>query len=163
MTIPPSWRDKVMKYYYYTIIFIIMLHIVDLWQYYVWKIRSGVTLTNLFMVLYMCWIYRCRLHVVLWSHIGILILLLAVRQDFYSPLCLCGHRGDTVFNGVELALFSMMWNWRDLRAGPTFFYWPKLVAPFFSSMVSLHNWYCGAEVFGLKVWNTLPALHCRPL
>ena len=54
MTISPSWRDKVMEYYYCTIIFIIMSNIVDLWQYYVWKIRSGVTLTNLVMVLYMC-------------------------------------------------------------------------------------------------------------
>ena len=54
----------------------VTLFIVDLWQSCVCCIRSGVTQCAIFMVLYMCRMCQCRLHAVLWSHIGILMGLL---------------------------------------------------------------------------------------
>ena len=43
----------------------VTLHIVDLWQYYVHCTRSGVTRCTLFMVLFLCRMYRCGLHAAL--------------------------------------------------------------------------------------------------
>ena len=48
-----------------------------------------------------------------------------------------------------LILYSMVWNWRVLRARPMLFYWPKLPAIFlFSTVFSFlpisMDWYCGA-------------------
>ena len=49
------------------------LQFVDLW-------RSGVIRCTLFMMLYLRHICQCGLHAVLWSHIGILMRLLAVES-----------------------------------------------------------------------------------
>ena len=48
---------------------------------------------------------------------------------FFPTQCLCG-----IF---LLTLYSMVWNWRILKAAPMFFYWPKLIAPVLSSTVFL--------------------------
>ena len=47
--------------------------IVDLWQYCVCCIRSGVTLCTLLIVFYLDRMCQCGLHAVLWLHIGILM------------------------------------------------------------------------------------------
>ena len=69
----------------------VTLLLVDLWQYYACCIRSGVTRSTFFMVLYLCRMCQCGLHVVFWSHIGILIRL-AVRQNLYSSLSVPAYR-----------------------------------------------------------------------
>ena len=63
------------------------LHIVDLWQYCVCCIRSGVIRCTLFMMLYLCRMWQFGLHTVLWSHIGILMGLLAAEfSSIAGPL-----------------------------------------------------------------------------
>ena len=59
-----------------------------------------------------------------------------------------------VWDGVGLAPFSMVWNWRVSRAGPMLFYWPKLLYPYYTSTIFPFlfflsiGWYCEAWVFG---------------
>ena len=50
----------------------------------------------------------------------------------------------------------MVWDWRVSRAGPMLLYWPKLLYPYYSLLLSFNfyfilsiGWYCGAVVFGL--------------
>ena len=68
----------------------VTMFIVDLWRYFVSRIRSGVTRCTLLMVLYVDRICQCGLREVLWSYIGTLMRRVAAeprRQlDFYSPL-----------------------------------------------------------------------------
>ena len=99
-----------------------------------------------FMVLYLGRMCQCGLHVVLWSHIGILIRFLAAEpRSTFIPLSvsLRNDLADPVFDGVGLA---------D-GAGPMLYYWPNY--PFLPStilpflfLLSI-GWYCGAGVFGL--------------
>ena len=128
-------------------------YIVDLWQYYVCCIWSGVTLCTLFMVLYLWSMYQSGLRSVLWQHIGILISILAaepriVPQDFYSS------RSQYLCTWNDLAaLYLMVWDWRVLWAGPIHFYWPKLRVPFPSSTVFLFSSFflcVGIVVLGLR-------------
>ena len=55
----------------------VTLHVVDLWQYCVCCIRSGITRCTHVMVLYLHLKCQCGLHAVLWSHISILMRRLA--------------------------------------------------------------------------------------
>ena len=68
----------------------VTLLIVDLWQYYIcciYKIRCNLmALSTLFMVFYLYGIFQCGLHAVLWSHIGILMCLLAAEPRITSEL-----------------------------------------------------------------------------
>ena len=126
-------------------------HIVNLWQYYVCCTRSGVIRCTLFMVLYQCCMCRLGLHVVLWSHIGILMSLLAAASRsteglLFSCQCLCGT--------ILVTQSSMVWDWLVSRASPmpsiglaarSLFVFCRFPFLFFHSM----GWYCGAGVFGL--------------
>ena len=143
------------------------LLIVDLWQYCAICIRSGVTRCTIFMVLYLCRMCQCWLHVMIWSHLRMLMRLLAAEpRSTAGPLlpsqCPCGT--------ILLILYSMVWDWRVSRARPMLFYRPKQLYPFLSStifpflfLVSL-GWYCAAGVSGpIGIDHSLPALHFRPL
>ena len=134
------------------------LLIIDLWQYCLCCIRSDVTRCTLFVVLYLCRMCQCGLHAVLWSHIGILKGVFAAEPrstagTLFRSQCPCGT--------ILLTLYSMVWDWQVSRAGPMFFYWPKLLYPFLSSTIFPFlffrsiGWYCGAGVFGL--------IRCRSL
>ena len=62
------------------------------------------------MVLYLCRMFQCGLHVVLWSHIAILMHLLAAelhssQRRLFAFQCLCGMILLTLFDGVGLAGF----------------------------------------------------------
>ena len=97
----------------------VTLLILDLWQYCVCCIRSGVTRCTLFMVLYLCRMCQCGLHAMLWSYIGILMLLLAAEHrstigPLFTSRCLCGT--------ILQTLYSMVWEWRVSRAGPMHIY-----------------------------------------
>ena len=129
---------------------LVTLHIIDLWQHYVWCLRSGVTRCTFFMMRSLCRMCQCGLHAVRWSHIGIRMLLLTSEPrstaglPFLSPY---------LWGTILLILYSMMCDLQVLRARPMFFYWLKLLAPFLSSTVSsfssFYGWCCGTEIFGL--------------
>ena len=111
--------------------------------------KSGVTRCTLFMVLYRYRMCQCWLHAVLWSRIGILMHLIAAEphSTFIPCRCLC--------RTILLTLYSMVWDWRVLRAGQMLFYLPKQLVQFLYSTVVLIliflsiDWHCGAGVFGL--------------
>ena len=84
----------------------------------------------------------------------------------FIPFSVPLHACETIL----LTLYSMVWNWRISRAGPTHFYWTKLLDPLLSPAVFpflvllvywlvLWNW--GFELLWPK--SLLPALNCRPL
>ena len=57
---------------------------------------------------------------------------------------------------ILLTPCSLLWDWRVSRAWPMFFYWPKLLDPYyillffpFDLFFLSIGWYCGAGVFGL--------------
>ena len=105
----------------------VALYIVDLLQYFLCCIRSGVSRCTLLMMLYVCPICHCGLHSVLWSPIDILTRLLAAEPRStagYLSLsqCLCGT--------ILLTLDSIVWDWRVLWAGIMFFYWSSCWLPF---------------------------------
>ena len=123
------------------------LHIVDLWQYYVCRTKSGVIRCILFVLLYLYRMCRCGLHAALWSHIATLMSLFYAGLSFPCQY-LCGM--------ILVTRYSMVWDRRVSRAGPTPLYWPSCSLPFcpflfFHSM----GWYCGAGVFGLIGYQSL--------
>ena len=126
--------------------------IVDLWQYCVCCIGSGVNRCIFFMVFYQRRIYQRELHVVLSLHIGILKPLFDTL-----PLCTAGPSSPSHCNcgTILLTLYSMERVWRVSRAGSILFYWPRLRHPFLSSTIFLFLFFwsiglcCGAGVFGL--------------
>ena len=82
------------------------------------------------MVLYLCRMSHCVLHEVLWSYIGILMLLFSEEtRSTTGPLLpsLCPY------GTILLTLYSMVWDWRVSRAGTMIFNWPQLLYPFLSS------------------------------
>ena len=122
----------------------VTLHIVDLWQYFVCYTRSDVSRCTLFMVLYLGRMCQSVLHVVLWSHIGFLMRLLAADPRSTAGL-----------------LFP--------RVGSITFCWPSCSLPFchllFFPFSSFLLW-VGIVALGSLDWMgvncSLPALHSRP-
>ena len=87
----------------------VTLLFIDMRQYCVCCIRSGVIRFWRFMVLYLCRVWQCGLHTVLWSHISILLGLLAAEPRSTAELlfhsqCLC--------RAILLTLYSIVWEWR---------------------------------------------------
>ena len=66
--------------------FSVTLHIVVLWLYYACCIRPGVTRCTIFMVHYLCRMCQSGLHAVLWSHIGIFMLIFAAEPHSTAGL-----------------------------------------------------------------------------
>ena len=94
--------------------FSVTMHIVNLWQYNVCCIWSGVTRCTLLMVIYPFRMHQCRLHAVHWSHIGILMRLLSAPPYLFY-ISICWHCGPRVFGLV---------GWKSLAPSlllPTFF------------------------------------------
>ena len=82
----------------------VILHIVDLWQYYVCCTRSGVTRCTLLMVLFLCHMCRCGLHAAL-----------AHRYTYAPPRCRTSQYSRTFI------LFSVFL-WKDF-SDPVFDAW----------------------------------------
>ena len=96
--------------------------IVDPWQSCVCYIRSGVTRCTLLMMLSLYPICQRGLHAVLWLHIGTLMhSLAAVPCSTVGLLFPFQCPSGTIL----LAPFSMVWDWRVSRAGPTLLYYPN--------------------------------------
>ena len=95
---------------------------------------------------------KCVLRAVLWSHIGVLMCLLAAEpRSTAGPL----FPSQCPYGTILLTVYSMVWDWRVSIAGPILFYWPELLDPFLSltlfflSRHSVYMFYCGAGVVTL--------------
>ena len=110
----------------------VTLLIIDPWQSCVCFIRSGITRCTLLMVLYLDHICQCRLHAVLWSYIGTLIHRLAAEPRSTSGLLFSSRCPSGT---ILLTPYSMVWDWRVLRAGAMLFHWPKLLYPYYSLLL----------------------------
>ena len=116
------------------------------------------------MVLYQGRMCQCGLHAVPWSHIGVLMRCLTAGPRSTAGLLFPSQCPSGTF---LLTPYLMVWDWPVSRAGPLFFYWLKLLYPYYCILLffcSLHSvyrmktlsffirasgWYCGAGVFGL--------------
>ena len=124
----------------------LILHIVDLWLYYVWCARSGVTQCTFFMVLYLSCMCRCVLHAVPWSHIGTLMRLLAAEpRSIIGLLFFCKYLCRTIL----VTPYSMVWDCWVSRTGPMTFYWPSFSFPFWCLLVSISF----LSFYGLILWG----------
>ena len=90
--------------------------IINLWHYFVFCIRSGVTRCSLIMVLYLYFMCQYGFCVVLWSHSGILIHLLGRTSQYCRisiPLSvlLWKDLSAPVFDGVGLVGFKSKTNY----------------------------------------------------
>ena len=88
--------------------------------------KSGETLCNLFMVLYLYRKCQCGLR----SQNGILVGLLAVEPRSTPGLL---FRSQCLYGSILPTLYSMVWDFRVSRAGLILFYWPTLLASVWSS------------------------------
>ena len=109
--------------------------IVDPWQSCVCFIRSGVTLCTLLMVLSLDCMCQRGLHAVLLLHIGTLMHSLAAEPCSTAGL-LFPFRCPS--GTILLAPFSMVCDWRVSRTGQMLLYWPKLLYPYYSLLLSFH-------------------------
>ena len=129
--------------------------IVDPWQSCVCFIRSGVTRCTLLMVIYLDRMCQCGLHAVLWSHIDTLMHRLAAEPCSTAGLLFPSRCPSGT---ILLTPYSMLWDWRVLRAGPMLLYWHKQLYPYYSLLLFFPffffclysiGWYSEAGVFGL--------------
>ena len=86
-----------------------ILLIVDLLQFCVCCIRSGVTRCTRLMMHYLDRMRQCGLHVVPWSHIGILMRCLAAEPRSTTGLLFSSQCPSET---ILLTPYSMVWNWR---------------------------------------------------
>ena len=113
------------------------LLIVCPWQSCVCFLRSGVIRCTLLMVLYLDHMCQCGLHAALWSHIGTLMHGVAAEPRSTAQLLFPSlYPSGTIL----LTPYSMVWNWRDSRAVPMLFYWPKPVSLFSVYRLVLCGW-----------------------
>ena len=97
----------------------VTLHIVDLWQYYVCCTRSGVIRCTIFMVLFLCRMCRCWLHV----RSGVI----AHRYTYVPRRCRTSqylrsfiHLSVSLWT-IFVTPYSMVWDWRVSRIGQCLF------------------------------------------
>ena len=127
----------------------VILPIVDLLQFCVCCIRSGVTRCFLLMMRYLDRMCQSGLHAVPWPHIGILMRHLAAEPCstagllFLSqcPSAIWNDLGDPVFDGVGLVGFNS-------RANA--FYLPKLLYPYYSVLLLFFSF---LSVYRLILWG----------
>ena len=104
--------QSVVPSFYLGVCLLVTFLIINPWQSYVCFIRSGVTRCTLLMLLYLDLMCQCRLHVMLWSHIGTLMHCLAAEPCSTARLfipfsvSLWKDRANNVFDGVGLVGFK---------------------------------------------------------
>ena len=146
----------------------VTLLIVDLLQFCVCCMRSGVIRCTLIMTLCLNRMRQCGLHAVSWSHMGILIPRLAAEPRSTAGLLFppqCPSRT------ILLTPYSMVWDWLVSRAGLMLFYWPKLLYQYYSLLLffPFFSFCLLVGIVGLRssdwhgVYHSLSALQCRPL
>ena len=112
----------------------VTLLIVDLLQFCLCCIRSGVTPCTRLMMRYLDRMCQCLLHAVSWSHVGIPMRHLAAEPRSTAGLLFPSQCPSGTF---LLTPYSMVWDWRVSRTGPMFFIGlscsiPTLVSNYFS-------------------------------
>ena len=95
-----------------------------------YKIRC--TRCTLLMVLYLDRMCQCWLHAVLWLHIGTLLHRLAAEHRSTAGFLFPSQCPPLT---ILLTPYSMVWDWRVSTAGEMFFYWPKLLYPYYSLLL----------------------------
>ena len=105
----------------------VTLLIVDLLQFCVCCIRSGVTRCTRLMMRYLDRVCQCGLHAVPWSLIGIVM-----RHLAGEPRGIAGRLFPSQCPSGTILLTRVVWDWRLSRAGPMRFYWPKPLYPYWS-------------------------------
>ena len=114
--------------------------------------QDKVTRCALFSVPYLDRLCQCGLSVVVWSHIGTLMGLLAAEPRISAGLLFVSLN---LCERILVTPYSMVWDWRVSRAGPVLFYWGLTALSLFVSycfhFLIFHymGWCCGAGVFGL--------------
>ena len=123
------------------------IDIVDLYYYYVYFTRSGVSRCTLILLLYLGRMSHCGLHVMHWVYIGTPMCLLNEEPHcttalLFPSVSICGT--------ILVAPYLMMWNWRVSGAGLMPFYWPSCVLPFCHRLFSLSflSFYKGKVFYG---------------
>ena len=124
----------------------VIFPIVDLWQCCVCCTRSGVTRSTHLVALYLCLMCQSGLRAMLWSHIGILLRLLAAEP--LSTPCLL-FPSQYLSGMIWLTPYLMVWDWRVSRAGPMPFYWPRCSLLFCLQLFSLFILF----IYRLVVWG----------
>ena len=79
-------------------------------------------------------ICQCGLHAVLWSHIDTLMHRLTAEPCSTAGLLFPSRCPSGT---ILLTPYSMVWDWRVSRAGPMLLYWPKLLYPYYSLLLSV--------------------------
>ena len=123
---------------------------------------SNTSTCTLFMVLFLCRMCRCGLHaVMLWSHIGTLMRLLAAESRRIAGLSFtCQYLCGTIL----VTACSMVWVWRVSNTGQCLFIGLDARSLFVSCcfpFLFFHSmgWCCGIGVFGLiGCWSLSPSL-----
>ena len=110
----------------------VTLLIVDLLQFFVCCIGSGVTRCIHLKMRYLDRMCHRELHAVPWSHIGIPLRHLAAEPRRTTGLLFSSQWSSGT---VLLTPCAMVWDWRISRAGPMLFYWPKLLNPYYSFLL----------------------------
>ena len=119
-----------------------------------WRISLLVMLTNFsthLMALYPCLMCQSELHAVLWSHIGILLRLLAAEPRSTAGLL---FPSQYLSGMIWLTPYLMVFDWQVSRAGPMPFCWPSCSLVFCLQLFSLfllflHRLVVWGWVFGL--------------
>ena len=110
----------------------VTLLIVDLLKFCVCCISSGVTLCTHLTMHYLDRMCQCRLCVVPWSHISILMRHLTAEPRRTAGLL---FPSQCPSGTILLTPYLMVWDWQVSRAGPMLFYWPKLLYPYYSLLL----------------------------
>ena len=133
--------------------------IVDLLKYCVCCERSGVIQCTLSVVFYLLDLYHCVLQAMLRSLVGFLMLFLATEPSITAGLLIPFQFPSGTILGT---LYTMVWNWKVLRAGPMFFFiGPSCPLPFCLLLFSRHHlsfyWLvlCGWGLRTNRVWIVL--------
>ena len=108
------------------------LFIIDLLQFCVCCISSGVTRCTRLMMRYLDCMCQCGLHAVPWSHIGILMRHLAAEPHSTAGLL---FPSQCPSGTILLTPYSMVWDRRVSRVGPMLFYCPKQLYPYYSLLL----------------------------
>ena len=99
-----------------------------------------------FTVLYLGRMCQCGLHVVLWSYIGTLMLLLAAEHSSTTGLLFhCQYLCGTIL----VTPYSMVWDRRVSRDGPMPSYWPSCLLLFWLQLLSFSL----PSFYGLVLWG----------
>ena len=99
-----------------------------------------------------CYIAHRRYMAVCCTRSGVTQCTLFGRTSVYLWASSLQNTSQSLCGTILLILYSMVWDWRVLRAGPMLFYWIKQLAPLFLLLFSLTL----LSLFRLVLWGWGP-------